>query len=160
MRAATAGLGRRPGAELGHIGAADDHEPGAQELLDQVRRRPGAPIGVAEEACAPVDRVAGAIPRRQVLQQERYPPERAVRQRTLRFLAGAGEVLVDHGVQPRIQLLDAADRLVDELARRDLPAPHGFGLTHGIAIPDFGVSVVHRAYMASTRGSSKDARRA
>ena len=52
------GLGRRPRAELGDVGAADDHQPARRNFCTRYEVERRAIVGVAEKARAPVDRVA------------------------------------------------------------------------------------------------------
>ena len=61
-------------------------------------------------------RVAGAV-REEVFDQERHAAERTVGQRSFRFGARLFKARMDDGVDLRIELLDARDRLIDKFER-------------------------------------------
>ena len=65
-------------------------------------------------------RVAGAIAAGEILQQERNAAEGTRRERAGGLLARAFVVLVDDGVELRIEVLDQADRGLDEFFGTDL----------------------------------------
>ena len=116
-RAEAPRLGRREDAELGRVGLAADDEAGVDVALRQLLgHRRGV---VAREVGPLVERRAGEL-RAEVLQEERHAAERPVGQLARRLVPGAVEELVDDRVQLRVELLDARDRLADQLGRRDL----------------------------------------
>ncbi len=113
-------LGGRPGAELGHVGAAHHDEARGLELLDQVGGRRRAMVRIAKEARPPVERVAGAVAAGEILQQEGHAAEGPLGQRAGGLSPRALVVLVDDGVELRIEVFDQSDRSLDELFGRDL----------------------------------------
>ena len=123
---ASGSVGRHD-AELGCVGAADADEAGVEIALRERVGVIGAVAGVAQELHALVVRIA-LDAGHQVLDDERHSSERAVgqRARALRPAFEAGGM--DDRVQLRVQLLDARDRVVDELDRRRLSATHELGL--------------------------------
>ena len=66
--------------------------------------------------------------REKVLDHQRHTPERTVGQRGARIFAGPIEARMDHRVELGIQLLDARDRVVDQLQRRGLAGANELGL--------------------------------
>ena len=116
-RAEAPRLGGREDAELGRVGLAADDEAGVDVALRQLLGHRGGVV--AREVRALVERRAGEL-RAEVLQEERHTAERPVGQLARRLRAGAVEELVDDGVEVRVQLLDARDRITDQLRRRDL----------------------------------------
>ena len=96
-------FGGGPGAELGNVGAAHHDDTGGRELLHQVRRRLGPIVRIAQEGRPPMMRVAGAIAAGEILQQERNASKGTRRERAGGLLARAFVVLVDDGVELRIE---------------------------------------------------------
>ena len=74
-----------------------------------------------------------------VLEQERHASERAVGQGAVGITAGPLVLAVDHDVELWIELFDPLDRLVDQLARMDLVAPHQLGLSRGVEVSEGSV---------------------
>jgi hypothetical protein len=61
-------------------------------------------------------------------------PRKAVGEGAARLAAGAIEVLVDDGVQSRVQALDASDRRIDELDRGHVAASHQRRLRRSVEV--------------------------
>ena len=65
--------------------------------------------------------------RSEVLEEKRHTGERAIRERPCGLASGAVELPMDHGVDLRIERLDARDRGVDQLACSDIAVGHELG---------------------------------
>jgi hypothetical protein len=128
------GLGNRPRAEFGHVGAPDDDEPGCEKALHDVRRRLRAVVHALQEARSAVDRISGAADRAQVLQEEGDAAKRPVRKVAGSFVARAIEVLVDDGVELWIQALDPRDRSLDQFDRLQVAPAHQQGLLRRVRL--------------------------
>ena len=87
----------------------------------------GAVAGVAEELHPLVQRIA-FHPAHQILDQQRHAAERTVGERAAGLGACLVEAFVDDGVELAVQLLDARDRVVDELERGGLARAYELGL--------------------------------
>ena len=87
----------------------------------------GAVAGVAQELHALVERIA-LDAGEEVLDDQRHAPERSVGQRPARLGARLVEARMDDRVQLAVQLLDARDRVVDELERRGVARADELGL--------------------------------
>ncbi|MNO72246.1 hypothetical protein D3C76_631870 [compost metagenome] len=68
----------------------------------------------------------------QVLEQERHPAERPVRQLAARPRPRLLELPLDHRVDLPVEALDAGDRRIDQLQWRDLPGRHQLRLGDGV----------------------------
>ncbi len=102
----------------------------------------------------PVVRVARRVPAREILQEEWRAAERTVRQRPPRFGTRAVVVPMNDGVQPRVQTLDARDRLVDELERRRVTAANEFRLRGSVEVGEVvahGRTLVPRSGVKHTK---------
>jgi hypothetical protein len=107
-------LGRRQDAPLGRVRLAAQDEARLAEAAGEVGLEVLAPVEVAEHRHAVAEALAGAVAP-EVLQQQRHPAERAVRQRASSRVARGVERRRDDGVELGVQLLDAVDRRVHEL---------------------------------------------
>ncbi|MCY1307418.1 hypothetical protein D9M68_836570 [compost metagenome] len=74
----------------------------------------------------------------EVLQQEWHAAERAIGQRAAGTCAGLLELAGDHGVDARIDLLDAGDGRVDQFQRRDIAAGDKPGLGGRVQVNEVG----------------------
>ena len=77
------------------------------------------------------------VERQQVFQQKRHAAKRSVRQRRYGRGASLVEQRRDHGVDGRIQALDAGDDGVHEFERRDLAATDQVRLRQRIQSSNF-----------------------
>jgi hypothetical protein len=101
---------------------------GVTEPTDEVVRVVRPVVVVLQETHALVVRLAFHRAH-DVLEQRRDPAERPVGEVGRRGLvSGAVETRMDDRVQLRIELLDAVDRRVDQLQRRQLPGADELGL--------------------------------
>ena len=129
MRAVSHGLRLGPyasGSVVGRIPSSgvfvlpDDDEASGAKALRQRRVDGSAEIRVLEQFHPQVKRLA-RVGGAEVLEQERDALERAVgKVRRSGLGAPLLELLVDDRVELRVERLDPADGLVDELRRRDL----------------------------------------
>ena len=76
-----------------------------------------------------------------VLEEEWHASERSIGQGTLGIVASPFVLTVNHDVELWVELLDAFDRLVDELARMHLAATDQLGLRRGVEVSE---GIVHR----------------
>ena len=117
-------LGRGAEAELRRVGAAEDHQAGALVADHDLGVDRGARVG--EEARARRQRHSG-LGAAEVLEQERHAGQR---RRAVVAFGGRARLIVDprdHGIEGRVQRLDALDRRLEHLRGRDLAAPHQLG---------------------------------
>ncbi len=122
-------FGGHRGPELRHVGAAERDEARRAELFRQVRRyRPGHLAHRPDAECRGLARDRAA----QVLEQDRHAPERAIGQMAVGLQPGRVEPRPDHGVQLRVDRLDAGDGGLGQLLGTYLTAPDEIGLCRGV----------------------------
>ena len=123
--AAVRRLGEPPDAELGHPRDADDDRPGRAQVADEL-----AVLGLGGVVGRRADRAHRPADARVLLHGDRHAEQRpaVARARAPRRLIGLGErALGEHGaerVELGIEARDALQRVLDELARRQLTRAH------------------------------------
>jgi hypothetical protein len=123
-RAGVPGLGRREDPELGHVGDADDHEPGLAQAVHEIRRVVG--VVAREEARGEVHAVA--LDRHVRLDGDRHAGVRPLVAGL--DLVGRSQGLIGGHLHERVdrpvERLDPLDRRTHRLACRKLaPADQG-----------------------------------
>ncbi len=129
------GLGCGQDAELGGVGLAEEHEACLAELAREVCVLWLAPAQTLQERHALVKWIPGGVAG-EILQQHRHAAEGPVGQRRTRCREGALGQVGDDRVQQRIQRVDASERVLDELAWRDLAGSHQLGLVSRVAMSE------------------------
>ena len=99
-----------------------------------------------------MNRIAGEIARAKVLEQKRHTAERPVGQRAASLSECAFVMLMDDGVELRIQALDSVDRGLHEFHRLRVAAPHHFGLRGRVEFREF---IVHATFLFRLRSRNQ-----
>ena len=116
-------------AELRRRRLAEDHETSRTVAASQLR------IGrrhLRSEGSRPLRLDRPTKRRAEILQQKRHATKRAVRQARVDLGQRPVEEPGDDGVQRGIDVLDARDRRLDELARRRIAVPNELRLRNGV----------------------------
>ena len=128
-------------AELGCVGAAQDHQARTAQPVHQLRGEGGDVA--AQELRALVERRALDL-HHEVLEQVGHAPERTRRSGGRDGRAGLVVQRRHHSAQDRVEPLDPLDRPLDELGGRDLAVAHEGGLVGRVEQRDIRGRAGHR----------------